>query len=327
MNKVKNLILISIIFLAISCEKNPVDNDDSKPPDEERILFIRNVKNELSQICTMKPDGSDITILYETLHSYTNKGIQYAIWSPDKSKILFEGGPRPSLEQSPIWILDATEGVVLYQLTSDGGGSIWSTDGKQIVFAKRTGYGSIIDDIYRIESDGSNEELLFHQDSLDIYATDWSNDGKELLVSTRRYYYNSDNKLSVGRTKIGVLDVKTKNIQYIVESDMQNTGAKWSANQSEIIYISGLYTKKYDIYLLNLENSVLENLTDSLDYYSNVIWAPDNEKIAFTKRNTSLSGEFYDCKDIFIMDINSKLVINITNTASDSISCKVMDWK
>jgi len=326
MIKYINVILICLSFFIIRCEKNPTNNNQNIQ-NEERILFIRAVKSELSQICTMKPDGSDINIIYETELSYTNKGIQYAIWSPDKSKILFEGGPNSSLEENPIWILDATKGEILYQLASDGGNSLWSSDGEYIIFTKRNGYGSLINDLYRIKSDGSNEELLFHQDSLTIYATDWSDDGKELLVCTQQYYTDSENKLSVSRTKIGVFDIGTKNIEYIVQDDMQNTCAKWSADQSKIIYISGLYTLKYDIYLLTLENNIIESLTNSMDYYSNVIWSINDKNVAYTKRNANLSGQFSDCNDIFIMDMNSKVITNITNTASDSISCKVMDWK
>ncbi len=322
-------ILIGIVFFTISCEKNPVNNDNSNSSDEERILFIRNVKIELSQICTMKPEGSDIKVIYETELSYTNKGIQYAIWSPDKSKILFEGGPRVSLEQSPIWILDATEGEILYQLTNDGGGSVWSPDGKYIIFANRTGFWSLINDLYRIESDGDNKELFFHRDSLSIWPWDWSSDGKRLLVGTIHWYMNSDNKLSSSSVNTGIFDIESKSIHYIFHNGMNIKWAKWTANQNEIIYVFGSHTQKYDIYLLNLEDSTLVNLTNSLDlgHYNNVTLSPDNEKIAFSKENSSLSGEFKSTCDIFLFDLAADTCINLTGIYSDSISCKVMDWK
>ena len=63
-------IVLFCSLLLINCEKNPVDNNKSTPPDEERILFVRQVKGKLSQICTIKPDGSDLRVIHETKYSF-----------------------------------------------------------------------------------------------------------------------------------------------------------------------------------------------------------------------------------------------------------------
>ena len=320
-------IVLFCSLLLISCEKNPVDNNKSTPPDEERILFVRQVKGKLSQICTIKPDGSDLRVIHETKYSFINRGIHYAIWSPDKSKILFEG-EEESLELCPIWIMDSNSGEVLYQLTDNGGSGVWSPDGKHIIFSRMKSWASLINDLYIIDSDGRNERVLFQTDSLSVHATDWSQDTQKLLVGVIHYFYDSENRLNEERPKIGVFDMNTGSIQYIVEDDyLQNFGAKWSPDGSKIVYISGLYTQKYGIYLLDLNTDTTICLTDSLDYYSKVIWSPDSKRIAFTKRNSNLTGRFGTCDDIFVMDIETRSIINITNTASDSISSEVMDWK
>jgi len=320
-------IVLFCSLLLINCEKNPVDNNKSTSQDEDRILFIRHIKKERSQICTVKPDGSDLRVIYETQIGFVNRGIHYAIWSPDKSKILFEGEEQ-FLEWYPIWIMDSNSGKVLYQLTYDGGSSLWSSDGKHIIFSRSKGFGSLIYDLYIIDSNGKNEKILFQSDSLSVHATDWSNDTQKLLVDVKHYFHDSENRLSEERLKIGILDMNTKSIQYIIEDNyFQNFGAKWSADESKIIYISGLYTQKYNIYLLDLNDNTNICLTDSLDYYSEVVWSPDGKRIAFSKRNSNLTGEFKECEDIFVMDLESGAIKNITNTASDSISNHVMDWK
>jgi len=331
-NKMRQVIYFVLIFIALfgsSCEKNPINNGNPKASNEERILFIKRIKRELRQICTMKPDGSDINIIYETEISYTNQGIIYTKLSPDKSKILFEGGPSQSLELTPIWILDAIEGEILYQLTWDGGNSLWSPDGKYIIFARLTNYGSLINALYRIKSDGSNEELFYQQDSLSVWPWDWSSDGEKLLVGTIRWYVNSDNKLSSGPVNTGIFDMKTKSIQFIFHNGMSISWANWTANQNEIIYVYGSKTQKYDIYLLNLGDSTVTNLTNPIDLgdFHNITLSPSNEKIAFSKKNSSLNSEFEYTMDIFVLDINSKLTTQLTNIALDSISCEVMDWK
>lgn len=323
----KVLLILGLFILLVCCDKNPLESNNFNPADEEQILFIRKIKGATSQICTIKPDGSNLRIIYETTHDYINRGIEYSIWSPDKTKILFEGEASESLEFSPIWILDSITGKVLYQLTWNGGSSIWSPDGKYIIFSRSKGYFSSINDLFQVDFNGMNEKILFQSDNLSVYATAWSKNMQRLLIGIDRYFYDSENRLSTERAKVGLYNINTKYIQYIVENDMQNFGAKWSKNENKIIYISGLYTQKYAIHILNLENNNDICISDSLDYYSAVVWSPNNNKIAFSKRNSYLTDQFKTCEDIFVMGIESRSINNITNTASDSISNKIMEWR
>ena len=64
MNFSKQFSIFSVIVLMLfSCVKikNPFDVGNTE--DGERILFLRTGKG-VSEICTMKPDGSDIRVIY-----------------------------------------------------------------------------------------------------------------------------------------------------------------------------------------------------------------------------------------------------------------------
>jgi len=98
------IIVLFCSLLLINCERNPVNgdnNDDSNTQNEERILFIRNVKKKLSQICTMKPDGSHIKVISQTEVNLHNIGYIQARWSPDKSKVVVVGGPESAPDIFP----------------------------------------------------------------------------------------------------------------------------------------------------------------------------------------------------------------------------------
>jgi len=47
----------------------------------------------------------------------------------------------------------------------------------------------------------------------------------------------------------------------------------------------------------------------------------------FTKRNSSLEGEFKSTCDIFIIDLATNQITNLTAAYSDSVSSHVIDWK
>ncbi len=323
MNKVKNLILISIIFLTISCEKNPVNNDNSNSSDEERILFIRNVKNELCQICTMKPDGSDLKIISEAEFGYYNIGYIDARWSPDKSKIVVVGGPESHPDIFPLWLMDM-DGNFCQKLANNGMDPVWLNENK-IIYHKPRGYSiATSQDIFLINIQKNIEQKVYHQ-------TD--------TLSIRIFYYNPAEKCFIGYlydkslnienyhiiAKFKIEDINCYKILYDDDTYL-GVKPKLSPDEERINFAQGIY-RKNDIYSLELETNTIVNITNNLGEYRSISWSPDGKKIAFSKRNSSLEGEFKHTNDIFLFDLDADTCINLTGSYSDSISCKVMDWK
>ena len=117
MNLGKNLIYATILFILLNnCSKSPTEPEPLSPG---TILFIHgNV--EVNEICTMKPDGSEIKIIATAPpRIFLPVNYSWARLSPDGNTLIVQGGIRESLEYDPLYIMD-TEGNILYKLTWNG---------------------------------------------------------------------------------------------------------------------------------------------------------------------------------------------------------------
>ena len=318
MRLMKYFILVCLAFFIINCEKNPIDNDNSNPPYEERILFIRNVKNELSQICTMKPDGSDLEIISETEYGYYNIGYIDARWSPDKSKIVIVGGPESSKDIFALWLMDM-DGDFIRKLANNGIWSVWQNNSKIFYNKPRTFVGSTAD-IYLIDIEKDDEILIFEQnDTLSFSFTDINKTGE---IAIGYFWSISLNSLLA---KFPIEDINNFTI-LSYEDTYLGVKPKLSPDEKKIIFAQGIY-RNNDLYSLELETSTIANITNDPGEYRSISWSPDGKKIAFSKENSSLEGEFKSTCDIFIIDLPTNQITNLTAALSDSISSHVMDWK
>jgi len=309
-----NTILICLSFFVIKCEKNPVNDT----PSEEQILFIRNIKNELSQICTMNPDGSDLEIISETEFGYNNIGYQEVRWSPDKTEIVIVGGPESSSDIWPLWLMNM-HGNFIQELANNGIDPIWQNDYKIIFHKPRTYIGSK-PDIYLLNIKTNDSSLIFEQnDSMSITLTDVNNTG-EVAIG---YFWNISLNSLLG--KYNVDDIINYSILY--ENELyRGVKPRLSPNEEKILFAQGIYQNN-DLHSLDIIANTVVNITNKPGEYLSLAWSPDGQKIAFSKENSSLSGEFkYTC-DIFIYDLAADTCVNLTSSNSDSISCIVMDWK
>lgn len=318
MNTFKLFSIFSVIVLTLfSCTKNPVNNEEE---DGERILFIRSSR-EFSEICTMKPDGSDLKVIahHDYNEEYIRQGYYYAQWSPDKSKIAVEGGPKHTLEYCPIWIMD-NDGNLLYKLTWNGGRAIWLPDGEKIIFSRRKGYFSSIDDLYIINSNGQNERVLVETENRSRFSTDCSKDGNKILITETYVYYDSSGKLYCDSPEIAFLDILTKEIEYLTQNEVQDYLPRWSLDENKILFVSGLY-KKADIFVLDLKDKTIKNITEAPDSYQDPIWDPDDSKIIYSKPIDDFS------QDIYLLNLGNMKSKNLTVSCNDSVSNFAVDWK
>ena len=328
----KALFVFGLIVLILSCEKNPVDNNKSTPPDEDRILFIRNVKNKLSQICTMKPDGSDIKVISQTEVNLYNIGYIHARWSPDKSKVVVVGGPESSPDIFPLWLMDMS-GNFCRKIATDGFMPVWESNGEYIIFAHRRGYFSETFDTYRININTGEESVILWAETgtsgpnsgyiyqlLDIFPGE---DNKILLNEYYTYRDTTSGEQIREDSELLIYDYLTEAKTYLTNNDLNEGWARISNDGNFIIYHlnDGLYLM--DKFGENIEE-VIAN-TNKKQQFLHLCWSPDGKKVLASILDSSIeNNRFYD---IYAIDLNTKALLNLTNTAKDSISNYVMDWK
>ena len=317
---IKFITMAILLILIFSCTKNTVNSVDNHDQGE-RILFIRN-KQKISEICTMRPDGTDIRVIsHFKSDDYIKQCYSEAKWSPDKSKILVVGGPETAMEWAPIWIMD-NDGNFLYKLTWNGGNAIWSPDGEKIIFSRRKGYFSLINDLYIIDSNGQNERILIETEDRSRFSTDWTEDGNEILITEIYYYLNSSGKLDCDQSEIAIINITTMGIEYITQNNVQDYLPEWSPDESKIVYVSGNHYSKCDIYIMDLATRVKTNITQDPAYYQYPIWSPGGDSIVYTKRSDD------SCDDIFVLNLITGEIKQLTKSKLYSWKhYRAVDWK
>lgn len=339
MNIFKLSLIFAIIVLVFSyCTKNPLGTDTDKS--RSRILFLRYLE-ESNEISTIKPDGLDIRVLKQYSKSegtYYSQGYTITRWSPDKSKIVVQGGPGSTLEYQPLWMMDM-EGNLLYRLVWNGYMPVWTSDGENVIYSRRRGYSSLTYDIYRININSLQEDTLivaevgepgsnsgFIYTLLDILPQDNS---KLLLNEMYTYTDTSSGRQTTNDPEILIYDYVNHTKTYLTNNNLDEGWGRISPDGNTIVYSiknTGSIRYSNNLYLMTMKGDSIRQLTfGATDVYLYLSWSPDGKKISFSKsdRSQGYNSDF----DIFIIDIQSGNIDRLTDTAQDSISNAVMDWK
>jgi Tol biopolymer transport system component len=321
------LVILSISFLIFSCEDSIVD--PKEVPTGEHILFIKKDRT-IIEICYIKPDGSDLQVIanHDVAGEFVHQGYQEAKWSPNKSQIVISGGPNESLESNPLWLMD-NEGNLLKQLTTNGGSPTWRSDGDEILFVRPMHPTSVIIDYYTINVRTLNERLVLSADSFFWWSeADWSSDGQYILTNEEYPYINEEGEGDYTDREIVQIRLSNGEKIQLTDNDVQDGGARWSPDESQIVYASGSYVSGHQVKLINSDGTGEITILDTLASYGSFAWSPIGDKIAFTKRK-KLEGwiNYEEGSDIFVYDMISGEVEQLTNFAVDSIHVYVQDWK
>jgi len=320
------VLAFSVILMLYSCEG--LLTDPLRGPSDERILFIK-FDDTITEICSIRPDGNDpYTITrHNTAGEYIRQGYHHAQWSPDKRRIAIVGGPRESHEVYPIWLMD-NQGNLIYRLTWNGHSPNWSSNGNEILFSRRRDYFSLLVDYYIVNVHSLYERQVIKADSFSWSGSDWSTDGNYVLTHEQYYWIDEEGKQRNSDQEVVLLKMSTKDKLQLTDTDAMDFGAQLSPDDSKIVYISGKYGSGYQIKLMNADGSDKSTLVDTLAAYNTIRWSPDGDKIAYNKRD-KLDGyvNYAEGSDIFVIDVNSGEIKQLTNFAADSIIVYVQDWK
>jgi hypothetical protein len=240
-------------------------------------------------------------------------------WSPDGQNILVQGGTgNPDLGDS-VWLVDVNTHVYrdvnikqvdeIPSITS----ASFSPDGKSIVYAQTTCYqcGS---EIWRIDLDNSNRQLLFEDSKTRVEDVSWSPNGDYIafnqwlesneVASGELHVMKPDGsaKLLLGSTLTGYYDLFKPS---------------WSSNGRQIVFVaSGSSESPKELGKLSgnlYVADVLTNQVRQLTHFQNTqvikpTWSPDGSQVAFLASENS--SQFTPLKVIVDGDELQRLGVN-----------------
>ena len=237
-------------------------------------------RNGFLDIYLMDADGSNQRQLtfgsIDPVSGYRRTYATNPVWSPDGSKIAFEG--NPDYGQYNLWVMngDGTRLRKIFGIPVEGFGSVqhitWSPDGTRLAFDNSCftldGEPLCPLNIHAINADGSAFADLTHNDKEQYDAEPaWSPDGKEIAFSSLP---------KGGYRTICLMNPDGTNRVQLTDGFYDYFPA-WSPDGSRIAF-----WRNGDVYVMNTDGSNLTAVTTDHPATGDIIaWAPDGTKILF----------------------------------------------
>jgi len=329
MKHICKVIIIFIFITAVSCS-NPLGSRIRA--EANSILYIRQ-SQDFKELAAMRPDGSLIKVILR--YEDSSSQIDVARWSPDKTLIVLEGGPidkRGFIRKTPLWIIN-NNGTFVRKLTTNGHKPVWSRDGEKIFFVKDFGNIGFTQNVYSINSDGTNERVVY-QTGVDIsfHITDDSVSGEYLFGYEAFTFIDTNGKQSVSNTKIVRIDLKTGEKIFLTENEFPDFAPRLSNKGNKLAYYHQEYKERSsfkritNLHILNSDDQNSQKITNFTSFnlaYPHIAWSPDSNFLGFSKIDQI--NKLNTIGDIYTVDINTGLITQLTNTIN--INEMIMDWK
>lgn len=207
-------------------------------------------------------------------------------WSPDGSKLLFDGDGTGDFELSVVDVESGTTAPLAPSPTSSDGGASWSPDGERVVFfSDRDGRfaGYVVDvasgEVTRVtpESTGSVGDLT------------WSPDGSWIAYSISEQV---DSEVWIVRPD----GSDARRISTIPGA----TQPAWSPDGATLAIVAQpTDATTPGIYLLDLDTEEVEELADTEYVDAFPVWSPDGESVYFTSALPNDDADGGTADDLF----------------------------
>jgi Tol biopolymer transport system component len=261
-----------------------------------------------SRLSLMRPDGSDLTLLSDTVAGYP-----FGEWSPDGSRVAFLSGSfgegallvinangsgeahvTDIQARAPDWSPDGTrllfeaveggiysvgaDGSGLTEIASEGHGPMWSPDGTRIAFFADVD-GNV--DVYVMDADGSNRSRVT-SDPADDVSPGWSPDGKRIAFASQR----------LGNADLYVVDPDGSHERRLTTSPAPDEAFSWAPDGKRIVYVSYRHGAEpenigigdAEVFVVHARTGRSRNLSRNRAWDGDPDWSPDGRRIVFTRR-------------------------------------------
>jgi Tol biopolymer transport system component len=272
-----------------------------------RIVFHSDPGGD-SRLSLMRPDGSDLTLLSDTVAGYP-----FGAWSPDGSRVAFLSGSFgegallvinangageshvTGIEaHPPEWSPDGTElvfeavkggiysvgvdGSALTRLAIGGSGPTWSPDGTRIAYFSDDA-GNF--DLYVMRSSGADPQRLT-SDPADDVSPAWSPDGKRIAFVSERH----------GNSDLFVIDADGSHERRLTEDRAPDEAFTWAPEGDRIAYVSYRHGAEpenigigdAEVFVVDVRTGETRNLSRHRAWDGDPNWSPDGRRIVFTRR-------------------------------------------
>jgi TolB protein len=296
-----------------------------------------------SRLSLMRPDGSDLTLLTDTVAGYP-----FGSWSPDGSRVAFLSGSFgegallvinaddsgeahvTDIEaRAPDWspdgtklVFEAVEGGIysvgadgsgLEKLTPSGSGPTWSPDGSRITFFANDP-GNF--DVYVMSSDGADPERLT-SDPADDVSPAWSPDGRRIAFVSERHR-NAD---------LYVVDANGSGERRLTDDPAPDEAFTWAPDGRRIAYVSYRHGAEpenigigdAEVLVVVVRTGETRNLSRNRAWDGDPDWSPDGTRIVFTRRT--------DHAEIYVMRADGSKQQMLPGLPGDAVNDCCARWR
>lgn len=200
-------------------------------------------------------------------------------WSPDGTRILFWSlsGPREHLV-----VMDAHGANPRAIASFDSfNGYDWSADGRQVAFVGNDFFDvdNDVPDLFVANADGTNRVNLTGNVDRNVSGADWSPDG-------HRIAFVAASPDGTGQEIYLIDPVTREEVNLTRNPSMTYRTTAWSPDGSTLAFVRDrspdFEVPIEDIYTISADGTGLRNLTNAADFYFDLSWAPDGQRLLFT---------------------------------------------